>query len=73
VAGTGARSNGAGSNGAGSNGASGRARPRPGRQEVQRRFRELLRDAHPDHGGDAMAAATRIAELSEARRILLAG
>jgi hypothetical protein len=44
----------------------------PGRQTVQRRFRELLRQAHPDHGGDAAGAAARIAELSEARRVLLA-
>lgn len=44
----------------------------PGRSEVQRRFRDLLREAHPDHGGDSDGAATRIAELSEARRILLA-
>jgi len=31
-----------------------------------------LRAAHPDHGGHDEAAASRIAELSEARRILLA-
>ncbi|MGQ0617560.1 MAG: hypothetical protein ACT4PW_11320 [Acidimicrobiia bacterium] len=39
--------------------------------EVQRRFRELLREAHPDHGGESAGAAERIAELTEARRILL--
>lgn len=39
---------------------------------VQRKFRSLLRQAHPDHGGEDEAAASRIAELSEARRILLA-
>jgi hypothetical protein len=44
----------------------------PIRNDVQRRFRDLLRDAHPDHGGDSDAAAHRIAELTEARRILLA-
>ena len=38
---------------------------------VQRRFRERLRDAHPDHGGMHELAADRIADLSEARRILL--
>jgi len=43
----------------------------PERQDVQRRFRELLRLAHPDHGGGQTAAAERIAELTEARRILL--
>lgn len=42
------------------------------RQQVQRRYRQLLRDAHPDHGGATATAATRIAELAEARRILLA-
>ncbi|HEX7134566.1 MAG TPA: hypothetical protein VF228_18475 [Iamia sp.] len=50
----------------------GLAGPAPGRKDVQRRFRELLRVAHPDHGGGESAAAERIAELTEARRILLA-
>jgi hypothetical protein len=45
---------------------------RPGRGDVQQRFRELLREAHPDHGGATDDAAHRIAELTEARRILLA-
>lgn len=44
----------------------------PSKRVVQRRFRSLLRDAHPDHGGHDEAAAARIAELTEARRILLA-
>jgi hypothetical protein len=44
----------------------------PDRPEVQQRFRVLLRAAHPDHGGDAGDAAQRIADLREARRILLA-
>lgn len=44
----------------------------PDRSVVQRRFRDLLREAHPDHGGARDDAADRIAELSEARRILLA-
>lgn len=38
---------------------------------VQRRFRQLLREAHPDHGGASELAALRISELREARRILL--
>lgn len=38
---------------------------------VQRRYRQLLMAAHPDHGGHAIDAAQRIADLSEARRILL--
>ncbi|MFM7068555.1 MAG: hypothetical protein ACKOYM_03750 [Actinomycetes bacterium] len=45
--------------------------PRPSRREVQRAFRDQLRDAHPDHGAADDGAAQRIAELSEARRILL--
>lgn len=43
----------------------------PTRREVQRAFRERLRNAHPDHGAEGDGAAERIAELSEARRILL--
>jgi curved DNA-binding protein CbpA len=49
----------------------GRGSARPGRQAVQQRFRKLLREAHPDHGGDAAEAALRISQLSEARRVLL--
>ena len=44
----------------------------PERSAVVRRFRDLLRDAHPDHGGASDEAAQRIADLTEARRILLA-
>ena len=44
----------------------------PPRHDVQRQFRDLLRAAHPDHGGDSDDAAQRIADLTEARRILLA-
>ena len=43
----------------------------PSKRAVQRRFRSLLRDAHPDHGAENVGAADRIAELNEARRILL--
>lgn len=49
------------------------AAQRPGRRTIQRQFRDLVRSAHPDHGGDRLEAAGRLAELSEARRILLAG
>ncbi|HKF91377.1 MAG TPA: hypothetical protein VKC52_07885 [Acidimicrobiia bacterium] len=49
---------------------------RPGsrvdREDVQRRFRRLLRLAHPDHGAADIGAAERIAELAEARELLLA-
>jgi DnaJ-class molecular chaperone len=43
----------------------------PPRVEIQQRFRELLRTAHPDTGGTDAEAAQRIADLTEARRILL--
>lgn len=43
----------------------------PTRHLVQRAYRDGLRGAHPDHGGDGRKAAERIAELVEARRILL--
>jgi len=41
------------------------------RDDVNRRFRRLLRDAHPDSGGASASAASRIAELTEARTILM--
>jgi hypothetical protein len=43
----------------------------PSKREIQRKFRRLVRDAHPDHGAATEGAAQRIAELTEARRILL--
>ena len=41
------------------------------RNDVQQRFRRLVRLAHPDHGGGSAGAAERIAELTEARELLL--
>lgn len=49
----------------------GERRLSPARREVQRRFRDLVRAAHPDHGGDTVDAAQRVTDLTEARRILL--
>ena len=43
----------------------------PGEADVRRGFRLALRDVHPDQGGADEHAAERIAELAEARRILL--
>ena len=43
----------------------------PSKREIQRTFRRLIRDAHPDHGAETEGAAQRISELTEARRILL--
>ena len=44
----------------------------PSKRDVQRRYRESLRGAHPDHGGSIDNAGQRIEQLSEARRVLLA-
>jgi hypothetical protein len=44
---------------------------RSGDREVRKRFRQLLREAHPDHGAASADAAERIADLAEARKILL--
>lgn len=49
-----------------------RAGMRVVRADVNRRFRRLVRDAHPDSGGASGRAAARIEELTEARSILLA-
>jgi hypothetical protein len=45
----------------------------PARTEILQRFRVLVREAHPDHGAAEDAAGQRITELTEAKRILLAG
>jgi len=42
------------------------------RTDVQARFRRLVRLAHPDHGAETDVAAERLAELREARELLLA-
>ena len=44
----------------------------PERSDVVRRFRDAVRDAHPDHGAESAEASLRITELTDARRILLA-
>ena len=44
----------------------------PSQSAIQRSFRSALRAAHPDLGGADTGAAERIADLSAARRILLA-
>ncbi len=41
-------------------------------KEIQRSYRRLVRDAHPDHGAHVDDAADRIAELTRARDLLLA-
>jgi len=42
------------------------------RRDVQARFRRLVILAHPDHGAAGAGAAERLAELTEARELLLA-
>ncbi|HEX9530786.1 MAG TPA: hypothetical protein VF954_06590 [Acidimicrobiales bacterium] len=42
----------------------------PERDEVLRRFRSLIRHAHPDHGGQTEGAGTLIHQLTQAKRIL---
>jgi hypothetical protein len=48
------------------------ARSEPSRSDILTAFRRLIRDAHPDHGGDADGAGQRITDLTLAKRILLA-
>ena len=43
---------------------------RPSKREVTSRFRECMRDVHPDHGGDHLDAAKAMSDLAEARRVL---
>ena len=44
----------------------------PEGDDVLRRFRQLVRSAHPDAGGSAEGAGQRISDLTEAKRILRA-
>lgn len=44
----------------------------PARGEILGRFRELVREAHPDSGGESGSAGERITDLTVAKRILLA-
>ncbi len=44
---------------------------KPSKKEIQAKFREGLRTAHPDHGGNERDASRRIEDLGEARRVLL--
>lgn len=44
---------------------------RPTSGDVKRRYRAMIREVHPDHGGDEVRAGANIGDLGEARRILL--
>ncbi|MHB1089776.1 MAG: hypothetical protein ACYC0U_01665 [Ilumatobacteraceae bacterium] len=44
---------------------------KPNKKEIQTRFRETLRQVHPNHGGISETAALNITELGEARRVLM--
>lgn len=41
------------------------------KKEVMARYRDSLRLAHPDHGGDGDVAHKKIIDITEARRVLL--
>ena len=42
----------------------------PNKREVTLQFRDAMRNAHPDHGGDHVDAARAMSDIAEARRIL---
>ncbi len=42
----------------------------PNPRDVTLRFRDAMRNAHPDHGGDQVDAARAMSDIAEARRIL---
>jgi hypothetical protein len=44
---------------------------KPSKREIQARFRDSLREVHPDHGGDHSTASRSINDLGKARRVLL--
>jgi len=44
---------------------------KPSKREIMSRFRESMRRAHPDHGGNSATAAKAMSEITEARRVLL--
>jgi len=45
----------------------------PSKRAVTSRFRERMRDVHPDHGGASADAAKAMSDLAEARRVLSVG
>ena len=44
---------------------------KPSKRQIQERYRAVLRNVHPDHGGAIATASKSIEDLGEARRILL--
>jgi len=42
----------------------------PNKREITIRFRDAMRNVHPDHGGDRIDAARAMSDIAEARRIL---
>ncbi len=43
----------------------------PEPEEITARFRDAIRNAHPDHGADRLDAGQRMVDLTQARKILL--
>lgn len=44
---------------------------KPGKRDIMSRYRDSLRRAHPDHGGDEGLASKLIIDITEARRVLI--
>lgn len=44
---------------------------KPSKKEIMSRFRDALRNAHPDHGASDVDAGRAIIDITEARRVLL--
>ncbi|MFM9083536.1 MAG: hypothetical protein ACKOQ7_06585 [Actinomycetota bacterium] len=44
---------------------------KPSKREIMSHFRESMRRAHPDHGGNSATAAKVMSDITEARRVLL--
>ena len=44
---------------------------KPSKREIMAQFRESMRRAHPDHGGNSATAAKTMSDIAEARRVLL--
>ena len=44
---------------------------KPGKRDIMAHYRDSVRRAHPDHGGNETDASKLIIDITEARRVLL--